>query len=268
MNTIENFIENKENIRHHGVLLLSHYFSKHGLPDKDFQSIAMNFCGISLQETNQSHPDIFIADRERKILRLEDIKAIQNLTMYPPQQGQKRFFYIENCERLNNNAANALLKVLEEPPTPCLFLMTCSKLSDVLPTITSRVQKIAVSFSQEKKTDIYSVFSSEDLQWIKNQIDKFELKNYSTPKSLIEAHSSKTITQLSHILSQCEKITKAYEIEDIRSLLVHLLQEKVRLDVSYLNTAKFLLNHLSQWKNVEHYHPSTALWLNGFFLLF
>lgn len=55
-------------------------------------------------------------------------------------RGRGRVFILPAIERLNGSAANALLKVLEEPPPGCRFLMTCDQPNGVLPTIRSRSQ--------------------------------------------------------------------------------------------------------------------------------
>lgn len=266
MNTVEEFISNKNNYRHHALLLVSNYFSTNTLPENSFKSILQEFCGIFLHKNQEEsiyssyHPDIFVADRERKILRLEDIKKIREFSLYPPQQGLKRLFFIENCERLNINAANSLLKVLEEPATSCLFLLTSRKLSLVLPTISSRVQKVALTFpdlTQKNKDDI---FSSEDVQWIQNKINCFHIKNVN--------QNTIKIKELSDVISRCEKLAKEYETEDLKALLVHLMNEKLKSDFSFHNVCQLFLAQLSSWKDVENYNPSTFLWLSGLFLKF
>ncbi|MES2614984.1 MAG: hypothetical protein V4591_06185 [Bdellovibrionota bacterium] len=266
MSTILEFIAQKNSFRHHAILLLSNYFSSNSFSESDFKLIVQEFCDINLFENKEdnlfvvanAHPDIFIADRERNILRLEDIKKIRNFSLYPPQQGKKRLFLIENCERLNANAANSLLKVLEEPPTACLFLLTSHKLSLVLPTIASRVQKVSLSFPQSTTSTIKEIFSAEDMLWIKNKIDSFSLQKAGAKKSAIS---------IGEIITQCEKMAKEYEVEDLRACLVTLIGERVKQDVSFLSTAKLLLSNVSEWKNYENYHPSTFLWLVRLFLL-
>lgn len=59
-----------------------------------------------------------------------------------PTQGRRRVFVIRDAERMNDEAQNALLKTLEEPPgTACLILVTSSA-DRLLPTIRSRCQRI------------------------------------------------------------------------------------------------------------------------------
>jgi DNA polymerase-3 subunit delta' len=279
MKTISELISNKNSYKHHAILLISNYFSNSSLPEESFKSILLEFCGIKIFENSEEdiykiatrHPDIFIADRDRKSLRIEDIKSIREFTLYPPQQGFKRLFLIENCERLNANAANSLLKVLEEPSTECLFLLTCAKISVVLPTISSRVQKIPIYFPNIETFNPQKNFSIEELHWFKNTIDKFKLENYTPLNSLSAINKNKIesrVIQCGELISQCEKIAKEHDANEIRDVLVSLINEKLRSDKNFINIAKLFLTHISQWKNFENYHLSTSLWLIRSFLLF
>lgn len=53
---------------------------------------------------------------------------------------QYKFIIIESCHSMTDSARNALLKILEEPPERCIFIMTCDKKSALLPTILSRLR--------------------------------------------------------------------------------------------------------------------------------
>ncbi len=277
MTTFQEFITNKTFFKHHALLLLSSYFAKNGIPDAEFTKFAQVFCGLSFYESKEvgvydiakNHPDVFIADRERKILRLEDIKPIRTFCLYPPQQSLKRLFVIENCERLNTNAANSLLKVLEEPPTACLFLLTSSKLSLVMPTIASRMQKSTESFPYDAQPPLESLFADTDVEWVKNKIFHFQLTNYMPHTSLNETKRNALKNQLiKEIVSQCDRFAKEYAVENTRALLITLLNERVKKNPQFIHTAKFALATLSEWQNFDNYHPSVSLWLIRFFCLF
>jgi DNA polymerase III delta prime subunit len=56
----------------------------------------------------------------------------------------KRAIIIENAELMGTEAQNALLKLLEEPPADTVIVLTCTTTSELLPTISSRAQKISV----------------------------------------------------------------------------------------------------------------------------
>ena len=76
---------------------------------------------------------------------IEEIRKLQNQAKYRPFEGEKRIFIIEDAERMNIPAANALLKTLEEPGPSNVLILTTSRPYLLPPTITSRCQKIRFS---------------------------------------------------------------------------------------------------------------------------
>ena len=87
------------------------------------------------------HPDRAVRARKGLFLAVDLIRyfLIEHASL-KPSQGRRRVFLIRDAERMNEEAQNALLKTLEEPPgTACLILVTSSS-ARLLPTIRSRCQ--------------------------------------------------------------------------------------------------------------------------------
>ncbi len=59
-----------------------------------------------------------------------------------PTLSQRRVFVVSEAEKLNANSQNALLKVLEEPPSYCTIILLCTRLEQLLPTTKSRCQTV------------------------------------------------------------------------------------------------------------------------------
>ncbi|MBX9703257.1 MAG: hypothetical protein K2X39_03805, partial [Silvanigrellaceae bacterium] len=146
MTSFDDFLKHLGTYRHHALLLISKSFAREGMGLEKIQKIAMSLCGISFEVLKQEdggfshHPDLFIADRERKILRLEEIEPIRERAQFAPVLAKKRLFFIDRCERMNVNAANSFLKVLEEPhlDAKVQFVLTTAFAQRVLPTVRSR----------------------------------------------------------------------------------------------------------------------------------
>ena len=76
---------------------------------------------------------------------LHSIESIRNLILeatLPPLESTRRFFIIDEVEKMTPAASNALLKTLEEPPSQSHFILVTQGPDALLPTIVSRCQKI------------------------------------------------------------------------------------------------------------------------------
>lgn len=90
----------------------------------------------------REHPDLYHLQPEKAggIIKIDQIRELQAVAFNTPQLGSKRFIIIHPAEKMNIAAANALLKLLEEPPECIIFLLIAEQISTVPPTILSRCQ--------------------------------------------------------------------------------------------------------------------------------
>lgn len=101
-----------------------------------------------------THPDWLNVQPEepRKVLRVDTIRQVQTRLQQTAQQGGNKVCVISPAEQMNENAANALLKILEEPPANTYFLLVAHHASKILPTIISRCQRL--SFAMPAQDEI------------------------------------------------------------------------------------------------------------------
>ena len=85
-----------------------------------------------------NHPDINLIEREGPFIKIEQIRALKHRLRFKPLEGRYRVTVIDNSQHLKAEAANALLKVLEEPPADNLIILTAIETTALLPTIVSR----------------------------------------------------------------------------------------------------------------------------------
>jgi len=87
-----------------------------------------------------SHPDFvtFPPDGPLRQISIQQSRLIKESAAYLPNQGARRVFLIDHVDRAAEQAANSLLKTLEEPPPHLLLIMTAENAYDLLPTIRSR----------------------------------------------------------------------------------------------------------------------------------
>jgi len=114
-----------------------------------------NITVLSVSETLVSKKE------ERKDIPIEDIRELKRMLSFAPAGDAWRIVIIDGAERLSTPAANAFLKILEEPPERVLFLLTTSEPEHVLVTIRSRVQ--GVYFSLVRSDDIREFLVQESI---------------------------------------------------------------------------------------------------------
>ncbi len=87
-----------------------------------------------------THPDFitFPPDGPLRQITIQQMRSLRQRAPFKPLRGRYRIFVIDHLERANEQAANSLLKVLEEPPEHLIILGTTENLYDLLPTIRSR----------------------------------------------------------------------------------------------------------------------------------
>jgi len=87
-----------------------------------------------------SHPDFvtFAPDGPLRQITIPQTRLLKESAQYLPLKGRRRIFLIDHVDRANEQAANSLLKTLEEPPEHLVLIMTAENAYDLLPTIRSR----------------------------------------------------------------------------------------------------------------------------------
>jgi len=108
---------------------------------------------IFRQVASGGHPDLLTIERgydeKRERLRTEivvdDVRALGAFLHLRAAAGGWRVVVVDSADHLNRNAANALLKILEEPPRQALILMVCHTPGRLLPTIRSRCRRLPLT---------------------------------------------------------------------------------------------------------------------------
>ncbi len=89
-----------------------------------------------------THPDIHLTVPAGAAIRIDQVRALCGQLAMKPYEARYRFAILSDAQTLNAEAANALLKLLEEPPDGTVLILTTEQTSDLLPTIVSRCQPV------------------------------------------------------------------------------------------------------------------------------
>lgn len=109
------------------------------------------------------HPDVICVSvpQGKREITVEQIRQLRAGAYIRPNEGRRKVFIIETAQAMNDNAQNALLKVLEDGPGYLSFLLLAENPQQLLPTIRSRCESIAIPPREEEE---HPALSEELLQ--------------------------------------------------------------------------------------------------------
>ena len=130
---------------------------------------ACGCCKSCLLSLAGNHPDWTNIGPEEahKVIRVDTIRMIHQRLQQTSQQGGDKVCIVCPAENMNENAANALLKLLEEPPADTYFLLVVHQISKILPTILSRAQR--VNFALPSANSI--------IDWLKSDFNQVDIEH-------------------------------------------------------------------------------------------
>ncbi len=88
-----------------------------------------------------SHPDKIVISTEKASLGIDAVRDCINEMFVRPYSGTRKVFIFENGSKLTKAAQNALLKILENPPSYGVIIIVSQKEEDLLPTVISRLKR-------------------------------------------------------------------------------------------------------------------------------
>jgi len=108
-----------------------------------------------------SHPDIRVyAPEKSRMVKVDQVRALSSFAVASPQVAHHKVAIIDRADQLNINAANALLKTLEEPLPDVTLILLQESGRPVLPTIRSRCQTLTVPVPADDEAN----------QWLANRV--------------------------------------------------------------------------------------------------
>ncbi len=98
---------------------------------------------------------------------IDDIRSLKEYVHLSPQEGAVSVFILDEAHMLTNEASNALLKVLEEPPNNVVFILATTERHKILPTIVSRccVIEFSKATDQELQLALEHILTAENIPY-------------------------------------------------------------------------------------------------------
>jgi DNA polymerase-3 subunit delta' len=124
----------------------AHAYLLHGPAGVGKRTAALAFAGALLGDARRvglrSHPDLYVLEPLGEMIRIDDVRALRHDLHMRPFEADRRVYLVLDADRMNEDAADALLKDLEEPPPYAVIVLVAAELGPLPPTILSRCQLV------------------------------------------------------------------------------------------------------------------------------
>ena len=213
--------------------------------------------GVELPEEKKKKKlmDTLLSDCQKLSLAVPGstpINQIRKISTWAHRAGEKKVVILENADHMQEGARNALLKILEEPPSNLHFILITTKLGAILPTIKSRVRAYGFSGRNEEQSRaiLKRIFKVENQEFSSlrefflshHTLDYKQLKNQA--ETFISSVKNRNALFQDVFPNKFDKDMFIPFLEEMTILLNRLLKESL---VSGLNTQ--VTGNLSKWNN-------------------
>ena len=148
---------------------------------------------------NNTHPNLLLIDStDKKFIEVSKIREILNFSSKTSFSNKKKIVLINNVEKMNINASNALLKILEEPSTNLFFVLIHNSHKKLISTINSRCIKFNFFITESEKEKIIN--NVIDGNFYEGLSSDFKIR-YLSPKFYIDLYdfTNKEKIELNHL---------------------------------------------------------------------
>lgn len=214
-----------------GKFLFAKEFANMILCNSNADSKPCSSCKACLEMDSNNHPDYYEINVEENTIKIEQIRLMQSKILEKPIISNKKVYIINNADTMTKEAANCLLKTLEEPPEYVCIILIVSNENALLNTIKSRCTKI--NFRQIEINDLKSYTQKKyDIQEISDGL--IQASGGSIKKLVQMIESKETYEKLDKIFNNIERTN----IVDAFQELSFLYEEKDKINetLEYINT--------------------------------
>lgn len=188
-------------------------------------------CKSCLEFQGESHPDFLqIEPEDGKTIKIEQIRYLQEKIAEKPVTSEKKVYIIQECDKMTKEAANALLKTLEEPPSYAVLILMTANESKLLVTIKSRCTKIAFQSLSEEEIKTYLKSQNNEQNMTSHMIKQCQ---GSIGRLIKLREEQEAYTQVENVMNSIKKedITQLWKKAEV----LYQAKEKIMDLLDYMN---------------------------------
>ena len=200
--------------------------------------------------------DFDIIEPEKDVIKVDKIRNLINEIYIKPTYSKRKVIIIDDSEKMNSSAQNALLKVLEEPPLYATLILITSNKEKIIRTILSRVTEIKFdNLSVDELEKI--VGNSIDLTYARGSVSKalslMENDCYSIAKELVELFDKKNFIDINKKINEIKsgdiELTKMLEL--IKVMYYKEINDDTYRKIKIINLLDETIQNISKNANVD-----------------
>lgn len=186
-------------------------------------------CLSCLKFKSSNHPDFMILEPENNVIKIEQIRNMQEKISEKPIVSKKKVYIIVDSDCMTKEAQNCLLKTLEEPPEYATIILTTANESKLLNTIKSRC--IKVKFNGLLENEINQYLKQNEI--VVNEENYIKISQGSIGKLLDIKEDENVYNQVNIVLENIDKNT----LIDIlnKAEILYSQKDKIQEILDYIN---------------------------------
>ncbi|MGB3225510.1 MAG: DNA polymerase III subunit delta' [Desulforhopalus sp.] len=210
---------------------------------------ACGICSSCKKFRSMNHPDFLVVSPDKGMIKIDQIRRLTRELSYPPYESSMRVVVLEDVQTMRREAANSLLKTLEEPPENNLLILIAEASQEILATLSSRCQ--VIPFSQLSIDDTAAILVQQGID-----IESARLLarlSEGSPGKALQFHKSELIDLWRKIISFLSdpKVDPDRDVGDLLYLAETMAALKEELP-SLLGLLKIWLRDLLISENQDH----------------
>jgi DNA polymerase-3 subunit delta' len=222
---------------------------------------ACGHCSNCRRIDSGNHPDVHWIEPDGQSIKMDQIKSLQKEFTYSGMESNKKVYIIKGADTLTVNAANRILKFLEEPSKQTIAMMLTENGQAIIPTIRSRCQVIDLkplqpqTFQQQLMEQGMEKQDAVLISALTNDLNDALKLN----ESELFAGTRNLVIQLVEVLIKRPKEAYLYIHSDWIPLLKERQEQELGLDLLLLALKDILYMHLEDSKSLVFFTPDNPL---------